>query len=258
MPAERVGQAEAALGGFHPPMRDLLVPILLYKSHFLGDWFLAIARAEQDESLRSALLKLSADCLRESLGLLAAASEWDAMRPDPARLEGLARTLHTRAIEEMVLMKELTAESVLLAAMQAPTPALREKLRALADLDREHADVLRALVGADTVAQAESRRAPEGPLGAHAGRLPGRTLGSSLAAAIARVAQQGVAVRRVVVSPTALRHLRDEGEVAPDGTIQGFPAEVDFAWGDECFALMTTERVSLASILTRGDDPRSA
>lgn len=251
MAQERVGEVEAVLGGFPAPMRDVLVPLLYYKSHFLGDWFRAMVRQEQDPELRNALLKVTQDSLMETVETLAAATAWERTRPDAEQLDALARMLHRRVVEEMLAIKESNAESGLLLAMAAPTPELREKLRGLANIDRRHADALRGLLGASTTERLGTVRGGANAAGVHAGRAPGRTLGATLAAAMKEFEARGTQVRRVVMSATALRHLRDEGEVAPDGTVRGTPVDIDFAWAGEAFAIVTGERVSLAEILMR-------
>ncbi|MEA3200560.1 MAG: hypothetical protein QOE90_1988 [Thermoplasmata archaeon] len=254
MAEQRITEVEATLGGFSPAMRDVLVPLLLYKSHFLGDWFLALARQEPDPAMRGALLQVSRDTLREALEMLGVAKTWEGTRPDPARFEALARELQRRAMEDMLALKEGNTEAVVMAAMQAPTPPLREALMKLADRDRMHADELRTLIGANTVAESMLRRGrDEGARGAHEGRAPGRTLSATVHASLERLAATGATPRRLVVSHGALRHLRDEGVVMPDATVYGLSVEVDFAWGDECFAISTSDRVSLAEIMAGGE-----
>lgn len=53
------------------------------------------------------------------------------------------------------------------------------------------------------------------------------------------------------MSSMALRHLRDEGSVAPrQGDVFGLPVDIDFSWEDEAFAISSRGRISLAEIVT--------
>lgn len=252
----RPTHAEATLGAFPESTRSLIAPLLTYKSVFLGEWFTEVVRQEPDEKTREFLLRLSRDTLRETIQLLATMRAWDAARLPPERHEELASTLQRRLVEDLLILKEGSNEVVAYTAMHAPSRSLRDELLALADVDRVHADGMRALKGGPSMRRAQDRarreRDADETLGAHTSRGEHATLLASLRARVDAAEEAGARVSRLVVSDLALRHLRDEGAVAPDGRVLGRPVDVDFGWRGECYSLVTNERVRLTELLTFG------
>lgn len=248
--ASRRSAADATLGAFESPLRDTLVPLLLYKSVFLGEWFEALVRQEREAAVRSALLATGRDTLREAIEAIEAFRPWQAMPQDPDAMEDLVRVLRRRVLYDLLQLKEGNNEAMLYAAMHAPTDELRRKLVRLADRDREHANVIRALLGAHVPAEAP-RDEGAAALGAREARSAKGTLARSVKEDLARLKSSGATVVRLVLSPTALRHLRDEGSVAPDGTVLGLPVDVDFGWSGECHAFATDERVRLSELMSK-------
>jgi len=244
------GSVEATLGAYHASSRRTLVPLLAYKGPFLAEWFGEIIRHEEDADVREALAGIARDTLRETIEILATMSAWEQTRIDPSPEHG--RLLQRRAIHDLLRLKEGSSEVVLLTGMQAPTQELRARLVALADRDREHADLLRRLLGSGALASLRARPQGDGQLGAHEGRTHGSTLAASVRARVREMEESGVRVDRLVLSAVSLRHLRDEGEVKPDGTALGLPVDVDFGWRGEGFALVTDARASLAEVVSAG------
>ncbi|HWH08703.1 MAG TPA: hypothetical protein VNX21_05845, partial [Candidatus Thermoplasmatota archaeon] len=152
-------------------------------------------------------------------------------------------------LRDLLVVKEGNNEAVLYLAMRAPTDELRRKLVRLADRDRVHADVLRALLGAEVPRDVEAD-AEGAALGAREARAGGGTLSHSIRQDLQRLQASGCQVVRLVLSPAAMRHLRDEGAIARDGTAFGLPVDVDFGWGGECHAFVTDERVRLSELLS--------
>jgi hypothetical protein len=244
------GSVESALGGYGEATRGVVVPLLLYKSAFLGEWFEALVRRERDPSVRGTLVKLSESTLREAIELLDTMRRWDPLTADA---HALPETLQRQVIGDLVALKEGSNEAILHAAMRAPTDELRRALVRLADLDRVHADDLRALLATTSVRELTLRRRPESPLpaGAHEGRRPGVSLRASIQGTIRAIVDLGTSPARLTLSAAAYRHLRDEGEVRPEATAFGLPIDVDFGWSGECYAVVTGERVRLAELLTQ-------
>lgn len=246
----RRSAAEATLGAFDPPMRDLLVPLLMYKSVFLGEWFVALASHERDVDVREALGSIHRDTLREAIELVEAARAWGDLPLDAGSLEAVVPVLQRRILQDLLELKEGSTEAVLYAAMRAPTDELRRLLVSLADRDRAHGDVLRALLG--TAGAAARREGPESP-GVREQRAGEGTLSRSIRKDIDGVRQAGHEPVRLVLSAITLRHLRDEQQVSPDGTAFDLPADVDFGWRGESYAIETSERVRLAELLSTQD-----
>lgn len=63
----------------------------------------------------------------------------------------------------------------------------------------------------------------------------------------------GSGVRHIVLSPTGLRHLRDQG-CFRDGSVDyaGYPVSVDMGWDAPAFVIETYERVTLDEIAREG------
>lgn len=253
--------AKTTLGGYGTFTQQALVPILLYKSIFLGDWFGQLTALEREDGVRSALEKLSRDTLREMLDVLSVMKHFDEAQGSPEDREEFLATLQRRVLHDLMKVKEGSTEVVVLAAMRAPTESVRERLLALADLDRVHADALRVLLGAREVR--ESLQAPEKaeppalPLGVYAAGARSGTLTDRLRVHIDAMARREDTPRRLILSPAAYRHLRDEGAVQDDATALGLPVHVDFGWEGEAFTIESGSRVSLSEILTamRVPDP---
>lgn len=245
--------AEATLSAFEPPTREALVPILLYKSVFLGDWFEALVAREPDLDVRAALAAIARDTFRETIEFIDTMRPWRDIPHDPAVLEETTPVLQRRLVHDLLHLKEGNNEAMLYLAMRAPTDELRRKLVRLADRDREHANALRSLLGT----QLPADPAPDdGAIGARERRAAAGTLLASVKADLARFQAANAQVMRLVLSPGALRHLRDEGVVERDGTALGIPVDVDFAWSGESHSFLTDERVRLSELLSRElDDP---
>lgn len=254
LPSRR-SAADATLGAFQPPVRDTLVPLLLYKSVFMGDWFEEMLGQERDERVRATLAAVARDTFREAIEVIDTMRAWQGLPTEPDTMEALIQTLQRRILHDLLVFKEGNNEAVLYAAMRAPTDELRRKLVRLADRDRGHADAMRALLGTEP-APGVGAGPRTGVVGAREGRTPGGTLSASLRADLERFRASGTRVSRLVLSPGALRHLRDENLVQPDATAFGLPVDVDFGWAGEAHAFVTEERVRLAELLSRElDEP---
>lgn len=246
-----VGSAETTLSAYRPTTRQALVPLLAYKAPFVGEWFAALTRHEPDPHVRARLARMNLDTVRETIELLAVVSAWERLPVDDDSLRQHAANVHRRALHDLMRLKEGSAEVVLLTGMVAPTAELRDRLVALADVDRVHADELRELMGAAALAELRGRPEQGGALGAHEGRVEGSTLSESVRDRLAQLESAGVRPTRLVVSPTALRHLRDEGVGMPEGIALGLPVDVEFGWRGECFSIQTDARVTLAEIISQ-------
>lgn len=248
---ELMGATREMLDRLSPDMRDLLRELLLHKSIFVAESFVTLATrgdADQDRQFQ----RVFDETVQEGIDAGRRLEEWNRLPHDPDALDALSRQVRTRLLEALIVLKELSTEAFLATAMAAPTSALRDDLVRLADIDRQHADDLRVIVGAPTVGEklrAEDARDAGGTFGAHAGRIAGGTLGRSVQQTLQQLRASGVDPARLLLSAASLRHLRDEGHVV-DNQAFGLPIDVDLGWGGETFAVVTRERVSLAEILT--------
>lgn len=259
---QRISEAEATLSSYSSFTRQTLAPLMLYKSLFLSDWFKQVVQHASDDSMGRALTRMSAETLREMIEVLVAMRDWDAGQADAETAHLFVQDLNMRLLQDLLHLKEGSNELVMLAAMRAPTDDVRNRLMRLADLDRVHADQIRVLLGARTVmtsldrVAAPSARRETTTLGAHSSRAQGSTLGESIEQHVEVMREQGDSPERLILSHVALRHLRDEKHVQPDGTAFGLPIDIDFGWEGECYTILTSSRVRLAELLTLNKSPK--
>lgn len=249
--SDLMGATGDVLQRLSPDMRDLLRELLLHKSIFVGESFVALATKENDEEDRK-FRRVFDETVEQGLDASLRLEEWDNLPHDREKVEAVAKDVRKNLLDALIVLKELSTEAFLAAAMAAPTRALREDIVRLADIDRQHADDLRAIVGTSTVSEklrAEEARDEGDSYGAHAGRYTEGTLGRSIEKTLQKLAVANVRPVRLVISSTGLRHLRDEGLVH-DNHAFGIAIDVELGWGGEAFAVMTRERVSLAEIYT--------
>lgn len=167
----------------------------------------------------------------------------------------------TRLLEDMLELKKKSTEVHLAAGIRSPTEELRRDFLDLARTDKEHADILRDLLGIrlpkgeiphlDEPETVKQRRPQAGP-------FPPGTLSGKVQEAVEDSRSQGHEPARIILSSVAFRHLRDEGAVEPrQGNVFGLPTDVDFSWQGEAFAVTSRDQISLSEIVTEmtGTEP---
>lgn len=246
--------SEEALGSLSPPMRDLLLDLLVFKSVFMGRYFRQLGESYPDPEIREAISTLADETTQEALGTVEALQEWDRYPQGAEVAAAGTHGIRARLFQDLIVLKEGSNQVVLAAAMRAPTEELRRRLVDLADIDREHADRLRRLLGLRAVPERLPLldRGSQGPaVGAHGARIPDASLVRTIEVALQELEGRGVTASRLVLSATGLRHLRDEGGLDTEGgTAFGLAVDVDLGWEGECFAFVTRDRVSLAEFIT--------
>jgi hypothetical protein len=249
--APRAGLPEEELRGLAHPLRDAAADLLLYKSLFRGAWFEHLASHQADARVAETLRRMSRETEEETRQAIQSLQAWS---PLPSSVEEILPKLRADLIEDLLTLKESTTEAFLLVGMRAPTSELRRTFVALADIDRRHADALRALLGTHRVEHrlgASSRPQRGAAVGAHNQRAPHASLAQSVQRAIDDLRADGQEPARITLSAVALRHARDEGMLGPDdGTALGLQVDVDFGWRGECFAVRTRDHATLSEIIT--------
>lgn len=248
-----IRDSEAALASLSPPLRDLLVELLLYKGVFMGGYFETLGKEYESEDARNAFTAIIEETRQEATRTIEVLQEWD--RYGTGRdVDPPTRATRARLFQDLLALKEGNNDVVLSAAMAAPTEELRQALIALADKDREHADILRRLLGVRGLKERMGKHAAASTseaLGAHDSRYAEGPLRRTVEATLHRLNEHGHTPTRLVVSANALRALRDEGVVDSDaGKAFGLSVDVDLGWEGECFSVITNERVSLSAIIT--------
>lgn len=259
-PSPSLGRIEdMLLEGLSPATQDLLLQLLLYKTIFMGAPFRALAVREDPPELRALLTKLHADSAAEAAGLTLTMRQWDA---HPGGTEGIseyAAEVRRRFLIDVIALKESVVDLGLGAAMRAPTKELRDRFLVLNDVDRKHANMLRAHIGARTVAQhLPPRESEAGSAGAASGREAREPMQAAIRRMLDDLLRRGAMPSVLIVSPDGARHLRDENAIDPDtGRAFGLLVEVDLGWRGDCFAIETLERIGYAELLTAAKSPAS-
>jgi hypothetical protein len=234
-----------------PPMRGLLNALLLYKSMFAGPWFTALSR-EQDPQTRATYERIRDETAAQAHRAADILRRWDtAPRQDTtARVTG---EVLKRLLEDMLALKKSSTEVFLGAGLSAPTEEMRREFLNLADVDRRHAGDLRQMLDIHLPKDPSRGSSEDAPAfeGVQTGPFPPGQLSGTLWDTLEEARREGHEPSRIVLSGMALRHLRDEGAVAPNqGDIFGLPADIDFSWRGECFAVTSRGRLSLAEVVT--------
>lgn len=235
------------------PMRNLLNALLLYKSMFAGPWFAALS-LEEDPQMQAAYEGIRSETAHQARRAAEILSRWDAAAGGEAT-EKVTDQVLKRLLADMLELKQSSTEVFLGAGLSSPTDEMRREFLELADVDRRHAEVLRkALGGHSPLSPTDEPHAPverTRARGVFQGPFARGTISREIRAALDEARAEGHEPSRLVLSQACLRHLRDEGSVAPkQGDIFGIPADIDFSWGDEAFAITSRERLSLAEIVT--------
>ncbi|HET6404673.1 MAG TPA: hypothetical protein VFH78_08500 [Candidatus Thermoplasmatota archaeon] len=244
------------LDGLKEPTKDLLLQTLLYKSVFTGQGLRALAAREERPDVREALLRISSETVPEGAAVTALLREWDAHLASWEAISTCAEDARSRLLHDLVTVKEGLVETGLASAMAAPNAELRDRFLKLVDIDRRHADELRALRG--TALTRHLREAIEkASLGAASGREHATSFGGTILRQVEAFRRKGHTPMRIVVSADGARHLRDENLIGQDARIFGLWLDVDLAWRGETFAIITEERISYAQLLAEAAAGRS-
>jgi hypothetical protein len=233
-----------------PPMRKLIKALLLYKTMFAGPWFEALSM-EEDPETRALYRRIMTETTQQAQRAADLLHRWDAT-DGHEQMEGVTNQVLKRLLDDMLSLKKSSTEVFLGAGIGAPTEELRREFLDLADIDRRHAESLRAALGVHLPNDLSAGSTPrKGYAGVRAGPFPPGTLSGTLRSTLEEARVSGHEPTRIVLSSMALRHLRDEGSVAPhQGDVFGLPADIDFSWEDEAFTIISRGRVSLAEIVT--------
>lgn len=173
---------------------------------------------------------------------------WDKMSEE-GRAQRVTDKVLERLLDDMLNLKKSSTEVFLGAGVDSPTEEMRREFLELADIDRKHAEALRAALGIRLPGDPSS--ATHGFADVHTGPFPPGTITRTIKGALEQARTAGHEPIRIVLSSMALRHLRDEGSVLPrQGNIFGLPADIDFSWESEAFSITSRARASLSEIVT--------
>lgn len=248
--SERAPFGDLDVDSLTPPMRRLVKALLLYKSMFAGPWFAALSMEETQptRAIYDRIMRETTEQAGRAANLL---HDWDAS-PQREKMEDVTQQVLKRLLDDMLTLKKSSTEVFLGAGLGAPTEEMRRAFLELADIDRRHAEDLRGALGVHLpTVPAEQRHQTTGYVGVQAGPFPPGTISDTIRSALDAARESGHEPARLVLSSMTLRHLRDEGSVAPSqGDVFGVPVDIDFSWDDEAFTIASRSRVSLAEIVT--------
>ncbi|MEA3198810.1 MAG: hypothetical protein QOE90_238 [Thermoplasmata archaeon] len=153
------------------------------------------------------------------------------------------------------------SQSRLIAAMAraAPTQESRKSFDQMAEIHREIAHTLRqALTFLAKRRHGATALPPHEGLRSVQEEEAGSDLRGQIETAMRAQILAGRAIRHVTLSPTALRHLRDQGCFRQgETTLGGSPVVVDMGWDASAFVLNTFDAVPLEEIMREaGPKPR--
>lgn len=236
---------------------DVVEALLLFDEPILNSRYHKMLARYPAGMTRDELLGVPALVLQAERAGRAGSEKW--MRGsshvlDEAFLAWGERTL----LDSFLAMVESQQRLVAYIARAAPTREARDDFDRMASLHREIAQTLReALALHAQAALPPEAPMPRGTRGAqeedHFGDLRAQVEG-----AIRSSTKAGHAVRVVMLSPTGLRHLRDQGCFADGETsLDGVPVVVDFSWDASAFALLSFDAVPLEEISEASGASRS-
>ncbi|MFA5862010.1 MAG: hypothetical protein WDA16_09990, partial [Candidatus Thermoplasmatota archaeon] len=123
-------------------MRKLVTALLLYKSMFAGPWFEALS-SEEDPKTKEIYQRITTETTEQARRAADLLHRWDAMAQHE-HMEAVTSQVLKRLLEDMLSLKKSSTEVFLGAGIGSPTDELRREFLNLADIDRRHAEALRA------------------------------------------------------------------------------------------------------------------
>lgn len=242
------------LDQFAGPTRELLVQAVLYKTLFLAPGFRALAEL-QPADVRDTLVRMSEETAAEIPALIMLVQQWEVEEVDAGDFHRVSGEMRKRLLQDLALVKEGLVETGIAMAMCQHSAQKRERFLKIVDIDRQHADHLRQLMGKPVTSEFARAVAEAAPTsGAYVSRDPARSLSGSIQRRVEEMQQRGFVPSRVVMGPDGARHLRDEGAITENGLVFGLHLDIDMAWKGEVFAIESEERMGYSEILSAAKD----
>lgn len=233
----------------NPPLliRDVVDGLLLFDEPMLNSRFHALLVRDMAPWRQRLLAALPAQVVRSHHHARSAAEEWTEVGVNARFIARAERVL----LEAFLSLAESQLRLISFMASSAPTAAPR---RSLDEMAKIHRNICRDLRAALQGLASEADFAPvrsvqeENAIGYLRGQLE--------EALRERVRRGGV--RRIVLSHTAQRHLRDQG-LFRDGetTVEGIPVAIDLSWEGPAFVIEGFDIVPLEEIYAEKDPDRA-
>lgn len=201
-----------------------------------------------DPAMRALLAELPARVAEGSRITRRAGTEWERLTGHTSLDDTFRQHAERYLLETLLDAAEAQIRLKAFMSAHAPTREVRELVDAALAIHRELTDGLRRALGA---------LGPEAPGWNGAGGAPpvgieggDANVRGQVEDAVRSLSRTGRRPRHIVVSPNALRHLRDQG-VLQDGltSILEVPVVVDMSWPGSAFAVLTYDVVTLEEIV---------
>lgn len=221
-------------------IRDIVEGLLLFDEPMLNSRYHELLFRDPDPVRRTLLQRLPQQVIRSHHHARSAAHDW------MARGQPLDRAFILQGerviLESFLTLAEAQLRLVAFMAKSSPTAKTRDSFDRMADIHRDICHDLRhVLKGISTETPIAALRSvqEENAMGDLRGQLE---------EALRLRARRGV-IRRIVLSHTAQRHLRDQG-LFRDGetSIMGIPVAIDLGWEAPAFAIEGYDVVPLEEI----------
>lgn len=233
-----------------PGVRDIIEGLLLFDEPILNSRYHAILYEDPIPERRDALARLPGLVIESHRLAHRTVDEWPGRAGTDVTRKFILQG--QRAIlESFLTLAENELRMIAFMARSAPTVATRAPFDEMAAIHREVCDVLRDVLenlsmGSEAEPPDELRSVQE--------ETPHGDLRSQIETAIRARWRAQRGIRRVIVSHTAQRHLRDQGCFADgDPTILGVPVAIDLSWGTPAFAIEGFDIVPLEEIMTSAE-----
>lgn len=234
-----------------PSLLQIVDALILSDDPLLDQRFQEAIAMHPDAKVRAALSALPARVAEGSRITRRAGTEWERVTGHSVLDESFKAHAERFLLEALLDSAESQIRLKSFMAAHAPTKEIRDLIDQALGVHHELTESLRdALhkVGPAPPSGGRVRDAP--PVG-----LEGvdANLRAQVENALRSLGSKGRRPRLVVLSPNALRHLRDQGAIGQgEDTILDTPVEVDLSWTGSAFAVLTYDTVPLTEMLRTG------
>lgn len=226
-----------------PTVSEVVETLCLFDEAMLNTRYQGLLMRDQSEETTAELAALPTLVLESARLAREGAVAWDRKATDTVGF--IAWAQHT-VLEAFLELTESQLRVAAHMARCAPDASTRAPFDAMCARHRHVANTLRKAL--------KTQARPEGDKEIYRRNVQEEEANGDFRSQIEQAARDaeasGSGVRHIVLSPTGLRHLRDQG-CFRDGRpyIRGHPVSVDFGWDAPAFVIETFDRVGLDEIL---------
>ena len=228
-----------------PTVSEMVEALCLFDEPMLNSRYHGLLIRRGIEATSDDLVRLPSMVLESARLAREGAAAWES-EATPLKEGDFIKWAEFTVLESFLTLAESQLRIVAHISRSAPTARSRRPFDAMYATHRHIARVLRAALKSQP--RPNARHAPYRRSVQEEGE-EGDLLGQ-LEAALDATERGGSGVRGVVLSPTGLRHLRDQGCFhGGDATLRGHAVSVDLGWDAPAFVIETLDRVPLDEIM---------